>query len=153
MLDPGRSDLPFRVLLRECSRRRNAVRDELRERIAGFLAIAIVMAVPFYGVVSGSEFSLVESSEAAETNIGLRGLTPPLVNQAAVLNRLETDQLSRSDIRAIQTRLKRNGFDPGPIDGVDGNRTLSALNAYRKSHSLAPVQAVSRETIGQLLIQ
>jgi len=145
-----RSDLPFRELLRECSRRRDDVRDELRERIAGFLAIAIVMAVPLYGVVSGSDFALVESSEAAETHTGLRGFAPPLVNQAAVLNRLETDQLSRSDIRAIQSRLKRNGFDPGPIDGVAGQRTLSALNAYRQSVGLASVQAISRETLGQL---
>jgi len=148
-----RSDLPIRVLLRECSRRRNDVRDELRERVAGFLAIALVMAVPLYGVVSNSDFALVESSEAAETNAGLRGFAPPLVNQAAVLNRLETNELSRSDIRAIQSRLKRNGFDPGPIDGVAGNRTLSALNAYRRSVGLATVHAISRETVGDFQIQ
>ena len=150
MLDT-RSDVPLRLLLQECSRRRSAVREELRERIAGFLAIAIVMAVPLYSVV-GSGFSLVESSEAAETSTGLRGFTPPLVNQAAVMSRLETDRLTRSDIRAIQTQLKLNGFDPGAIDGVAGKRTLAALNAYRQAVRLAPVQAVSREAVGQLQI-
>ena len=63
------------------------------------------------------------------------------------------NELSRSDIRAIQSRLKRNGFDPGPIDGVAGNRTLSALNAYRRSVGLAAVQAISRETVGNFQIQ
>lgn len=144
---PGRS---FRVLQRECSRRREAVLEEFRERIAGFLAIALVLAVPLYGLVSGTDLSLVEESVAAESNSGLRGFEPPLVNPQAVLNRLETNELSPSDIRMLQTRLKEGGFDPGPIDGLAGQQTLAALNAYRQSISLSPVLIVSRETIGAL---
>ena len=48
----------------------------------------------------------------------------------------------------VQTRLKESGFDPGPIDGLAGKRTLAALNAYRESVRLNPVLVVSRETIG-----
>jgi peptidoglycan hydrolase-like protein with peptidoglycan-binding domain len=50
----------------------------------------------------------------------------------------------------MQTRLRESGFDPGPIDGIAGKRTLAALNAYRQSVSLSPVLIVSRETIGAL---
>jgi peptidoglycan hydrolase-like protein with peptidoglycan-binding domain len=67
-----------------------------------------------------------------------------------VLSRLETNELSPSDIRMVQARLKEGGFDPGPIDGVAGKRTLAALNAYRQSISLPRVLVVSRETIGTL---
>ena len=150
MLETGHSDRSFRVLLREGSRRREAVLEEFRERIAGFLAIGLVLAVPLYGLVSSTDFALVEKSEAAELNTGLRGFAPPPVNVAAVLTRLETNQLSPSDVRMVQTRLKESGFDPGPIDGLAGKRTLAALNAYRQSIRLAPVLAVSRETIGAL---
>jgi peptidoglycan hydrolase-like protein with peptidoglycan-binding domain len=53
----------------------------------------------------------------------------------------------------VQTRLKESGFDPGPIDGLAGKRTLAALNAYRESIRLDPVLVVSRETIGALQVR
>ncbi len=143
-------DLSFRVLLQECSRRRDEALDEFRERVAGFLAIALVVAVPLYWTTSGSEVSLVQESEAAEPATGAMTLEAPLVNPDAVLNRLETNRMSRSDVRAVQSQLRLRGFDPGPIDGLAGKRTLSALNAYRQSVSLLPVQAVSRETVAEL---
>jgi hypothetical protein len=150
MLETGVPDLSFRVLLRESSRRREAVLEEFRERIAGFLAIALVIAVPLYGLISGTDFSLVEDSIAAEPSSGLREFGPPPVTIEAVLSRLETNELSQADIRIAQMRLRENGFDPGPIDGIAGKRTLAALNAYRQSISLSPALIVSRETIGAL---
>ena len=150
MLETGFPDLSFRVLQRECSRRREAALEEFRERIAGLLAIALVLAVPVYGIVSGTDFSLVEESIAAETPYGLRGFEPPRLNPQAVLSRLENNELSPSDIRMVQTRLRESGFDPGAIDGVAGKRTLAALNAYRRSVGLSPALIVSRETIGAL---
>jgi hypothetical protein len=150
MLGTGFTDLSFRVLLRECSRNRQEALDEIKERVAGFFALGLMVMVPLYGMVSSSDVSLVEESVAAETTTGPLGLEPPPVNFAAVLNRVETDQLTKADVRTVQSQLKLKGFDPGPIDGVAGKRTLSALNAYRKSLRLSPVLAVSRETIGTL---
>jgi len=150
MLDPRFSDLSFRVLLRESSRRRNEVLDEFREWVAGFLAIALILAIPLYSMITGSDVSLVEVSEAAEANTGAGMFEAPLVNPDAVLNRLETNLLSRSDVRIVQAQLRRKGFDPGPIDGIAGRRTLSALNAYRRSVRLLPAQVVSRETADAL---
>jgi hypothetical protein len=150
MLEPASFNPSFRVLLREGNRRREAALEEFRERIAGFLAIGLVIAVPLYGLASSMSISLVEESVAAEPNTGIRGFTPPAVNPEAVLTRLQTNELSPSDIRELQARLKESGFDPGPIDGVAGKRTLSALNAYRQSISLPRVLVVSRETIGSL---
>lgn len=150
MLETGGLDPSFRVLLREGSRRREAALEEFRERIAGLLAIGLVLAVPLYGLVSSTDFALVEESQAAELNTRPGGFAPPAVNPAAVLTRLERNELSPSDIRTVQTRLKEGGFDPGPIDGLAGKRTLAALNAYRKSIQLNHVLVVNRETIGAL---
>jgi hypothetical protein len=150
MLDTGSPDPSLRLLLREGGPRWAAALDELRERVAGFLALALVLAVPLYGMISGSELSLVEESVAAEPNTGTTWLEPPKVNHQAALSRLGTNSLSRSEIRAVQARLKQRGFDPGPIDGLAGKRTLAALNAWRQSIHLAPARVVSRGTVGAL---
>ena len=153
MLGPGFKDRSFRVVLRECSRVREEALQESRERVAGLLAIGMVMAVPLVGMISTSDFALVDESEAAEPSSGSAGFEPPAFNVHAVLDRVQHNDLRPSDIRSLQTELKRRGFDPGPVDGVAGNRTLAALNAYRESRDLSPVLAVSREAISVLQSQ
>jgi hypothetical protein len=153
MLEIGHSDLSFRTLARECARRRGEIMDEFQECVAGILAVALVLAVPFYGVFSGGDVSLVEASQAAEPVTGGKSFEAPPMSPTAVLNRLETDRLGPAEVRAIQTELKRKGFDPGPIDGIAGKRTLSALNRYRQTVHLAPAQIVSRESAGVLRAQ
>jgi hypothetical protein len=37
---------------------------------------------------------------------------------------------AKEEIRQIQERLKQAGFDPGPLDGILGSRTLKALHRY-----------------------
>jgi Putative peptidoglycan binding domain len=149
MLETDFPDLSFRVLLRESARRRHEALEEVRERIAGFMAMGLVVAIPLLGIVSASEFALVPETEAAEPNSG-GAFEPPQVNFEAVASRLETAQLSPSEIRTIQTLLKGKGFNPGPVDGIAGKRTLSALNAYRQSIRLSPAKVVSRETVATL---
>lgn len=153
MLETGLTDLSFRLVLREYSRRQDAALDEVRERTAGLLAIGLVMAVPLIGIASSSEFTLVEESEAAELSADTGTLEPPPVNIDAVLNRLATNELTSSDVRNVQTELKRRGFDPGPIDGIAGKRTLAALNAYRQSLQLSPARVISRQTTSVLQAQ
>ena len=41
-----------------------------------------------------------------------------------------------TDVERMQQVLKENGHDPGPIDGVNGPRTVSALKAYQKAQGL-----------------
>jgi hypothetical protein len=161
MLETGFSDLSFRVLTREHLRRRHDALEENRERIAGLLAVGLVLGAPLCYVIAGTDFalpkvsladmSLVESSEAAEPSTDLHSFAPPPLNAAAVLDRLETDKLGPADVRAIQSGLKRRGFDPGPIDGIAGERTLSALNHYRQFVNLPAVRLVTREAAGVLL--
>jgi hypothetical protein len=40
------------------------------------------------------------------------------------------------DIRAEQQALKDKGFDPGPIDGVNGRQTRAALRQFQQKQSL-----------------
>jgi peptidoglycan hydrolase-like protein with peptidoglycan-binding domain len=41
-----------------------------------------------------------------------------------------------SDVRTLQSRLKALGYDPGPVDGVFGDLTLSAVLKYQKNTGL-----------------
>ncbi len=52
-------------------------------------------------------------------------------------------------VSEIQTALMRAGHDPGPIDGVIGYRTKSAIKSYQKAKGL-PVGGVTYKTIESL---
>ena len=39
-------------------------------------------------------------------------------------------------IRDIQTRLKQLGYDPGPIDGINGPRTKAAVRKFQSDQGL-----------------
>lgn len=43
-----------------------------------------------------------------------------------------------SAVRELQNLLRDRGFDPGPIDGIFGTRTRSAVIAFQRSQNLNP---------------
>ncbi len=43
-----------------------------------------------------------------------------------------------SAVAELQQRLRAAGFDPGPIDGIFGTRTQSAVIAFQRSRGLVP---------------
>jgi peptidoglycan hydrolase-like protein with peptidoglycan-binding domain len=51
---------------------------------------------------------------------------------------------------AMQRALKDKGFDPGPMDGIAGPRTASALKEYQKSENLAMTGKMDRDTAAKL---
>jgi len=57
--------------------------------------------------------------------------------------------ITRVNIKSVQTALKGAGFNPGPIDGVMGWRTKSALHKYQKANGLSS-GALTKETLGAL---
>jgi len=55
------------------------------------------------------------------------------------------------NIRAAQLYLTYLGFHPGPIDGVAGTLTLSALADFQTQHKLANTSAIDADAVAQLL--
>src|SRR6056300_1919326 len=49
-------------------------------------------------------------------------------------------------IKDLQTYLNCNGFNPGPIDGVSGGRTTSAIKAFQAASGLVPDGVVGPAT-------
>lgn len=57
---------------------------------------------------------------------------------------------SQAQTMAMQQALKDKGFDPGPMDGIVGPRTASALKEYQKSENLTVTGKMDRATAAKL---
>ncbi|WP_084154687.1 peptidoglycan-binding domain-containing protein [Polycyclovorans algicola] len=53
-------------------------------------------------------------------------------------------------LQRVQQALKSQGFDPGPIDGILGRRTLSALNDFQRSRGLPVDSYLNVESVQAL---
>nr|VFJ62570.1 MAG: Putative peptidoglycan binding domain-containing protein [Candidatus Kentron sp. DK] len=53
-------------------------------------------------------------------------------------------------VRNIQRALKEAGYNPGPIDGIAGPRTMKAVNAFQKAKGLPVDRYLNAETVKAL---
>jgi len=106
------------------------------------------------GVVTltGAAPSIGASARASELARGVPGVR-------AVKNELTYDPVKReSSVRngshmqviAMQQALKDKGFDPGPVDGIDGPQTVSALKGYQKSENVTMTGKLDPGTAAKL---
>jgi hypothetical protein len=65
--------------------------------------------------------------------------------------RFSTGHLPDLVARAAQLYLTYLGFHPGPIDGVPGNRTLSALAQFQSAHGFPVTTTIDTGTVAQLM--
>ena len=54
------------------------------------------------------------------------------------------------DVLTVQKKLQAMGFDPGPIDGIFGSKTTSAVRRFQEKHGLQVDGIVGPETGGAL---
>jgi peptidoglycan hydrolase-like protein with peptidoglycan-binding domain len=54
------------------------------------------------------------------------------------------------NVRAAQLYLTYLGFHPGPIDGIAGTRTVSALADFQTQHGLEITSSIDADTVAQL---
>ncbi len=53
-------------------------------------------------------------------------------------------------IRGVQQSLTDAGFNPGPIDGMSGSRTVGAINDFQNQNNLAGGGQLTKETLRAL---
>ena len=58
--------------------------------------------------------------------------------------------MDRATITSIQRSLKDKGYEPGPIDGVIGQATLSAVQSFQRDNDLPVDKYLNMETIRAL---
>lgn len=54
--------------------------------------------------------------------------------------------LAGKPVKALQNRLKKLGFDPGPVDGLFGDKTLAAVKRFQKAKGLSVDGGVGPKT-------
>lgn len=60
-------------------------------------------------------------------------------------------EVLQREVRQMQERLQKEGFKPGPPDGIPGPQTIAALRAYQRQHGLADngrLDAPTKEALG-----
>lgn len=70
-------------------------------------------------------------------------------NEAAVPEVLRYGS-SGEAVRRLQERLRRKGYNPGPIDGVFGSQTENAVRQFQLANNLTPDGIVGSETLTAL---
>jgi hypothetical protein len=66
-------------------------------------------------------------------------------------NRLSAGPLPDINVRAAQLYLTFRGFNPGPVDGMAGARTMAAIQQFQQQAGLSPSTAVDDALIQALL--
>lgn len=59
-------------------------------------------------------------------------------------------RLPRELVMSVQRCLTDLGIDPGPIDGLEGKRTRTAVKSFQRSMNLAETGEISKDLLGRL---
>jgi peptidoglycan hydrolase-like protein with peptidoglycan-binding domain len=111
--------------------------DEIRQFQARLKQVGLDPG-PVDGIAGGKTRFAVHRLETACAKI-----TPLIVNIGPV-GALNSNQVpSRQETLTLQTGLRNAGFDPGPADGIFGNRTRSVLTQLQTLCPIAPDYAAS----------
>jgi len=60
------------------------------------------------------------------------------------------DDLTECRVIEVQRALTRGGYNPGPIDGIVGQQTMAAVNAFQKDFNLTVANHLTIETVRAL---
>lgn len=73
------------------------------------------------------------------------------IEEAQVLDDATDVVPATSDIiRGVQQSLTDAGFNPGPVDGMSGSRTVAAINDFQNQNNLAGGGKLTKETLRAL---
>lgn len=111
------------------------------DRLAGSLFLAVVLLGSVWVADRAGLLTLPAVAESAQAS------SRELAAESAPAER----PLNAAEVRQVQRNLKALGFDPGPVDGVAGRRTLSALNAYLASAGQGTALKVTHASAAGLL--
>ena len=81
---------------------------------------------------------------------GVTARSTTAVAAATPIGQLNMDavpNIEREGIRKVQTLLNDKGFDPGPIDGVVGPRTMNALRDFQERFGIKSSGTIDNQTL------
>jgi peptidoglycan hydrolase-like protein with peptidoglycan-binding domain len=92
-----------------------------------------------------------QTTPALTTRTRPQGVASTAPAPADLTKHKATDNaVSENEIQVVQARLKEAGFDPGPIDGIIGPKTKTAIERYRLSRGLRSPATLTSGVAGLL---
>ena len=111
-------------------------------------------------VVTGDEAAVAAQRQAAfermtaeQREARLRQTEQDLLLEQWMRTRVAPVQPSRADIRRAQELLAQLGFNPGPIDGLIGPRTRTAVESFEQAKDLHASGEVTPALIDRLALE
>jgi len=89
------------------------------------------------------------ASELARDVPGVRAVKNEMTYDAPKRERSSRNG-SHMQVISMQQALKDKGFDPGPVDGIEGPQTVSALKGYQKSENVTMTGKLDPATAAKL---
>ncbi|MCW6048810.1 peptidoglycan-binding protein [Microcoleus sp. A2-C5] len=90
----------------------------------------------------------IQNSDSIQSNAPTQNSAPVRGNPATAL----TKGAAGSKVKTLQVRLEIQGYEPGPIDGIFGARTATAVKKFQESKGLTTdgvVDEITWKAIGQ----
>ena len=87
---------------------------------------------------------------SSRIKVRVAGLPAPSQQAPQNLRELDMDtvpNLTESNIRQVQQELRRKGFDPGPIDGINGPQTKEAVRSFQDRYGMNASGDISNKTL------
>ena len=113
----------------------------------------IAAALCCMALASGAAFaqsSTSGSDASSNTSTMNRGAAPSGMGMGAGAG---MPHMNAETVRQVQQALQSKGHNPGPIDGMMGPRTRSALQAYQRSNNLTGARGLDQQTMSSLGVQ
>lgn len=115
---------------------------------------ALAAAMSCFAITSASVYAAGDGTSTGSN------ATPPTMNSPSrgdasmgASGIRMSGQMDSSTVRQAQQALASKGHDPGPIDGIMGARTRSALQDYQRSQSLSGATGLDQRTLESLGVQ
>ena len=111
-------------------------------------------------IITGDEAALEAQRQAAfermtveQREARLRQTEKDMLLEQWMRTRVAPVQMSRDDVRRAQALLAELGFDPGPIDGLIGPRTRTAVQTFEQAKGLPASGEVTPALIDRLALE
>lgn len=104
-------------------------------------------------MILGNFRAIMRYNNSTSYALGIGMLSDALAGNPVTLSKdwpRDDRPLGRTERKELQQALKDAGFDPGPVDGIIGAGTKSALRAWQKENGMTPDGYASAKALARL---
>lgn len=130
------------------------VDGKVTRRLVNHLSRSTVRFVQGMLELQGYDAGRIDGHSGSKTKVAIRKYKSRvgLMVSTRITQQL-ADYLVRDTAKSVQRMLAVRGYDPGPIDGVVGKKTLDAIREFQDQSDLEIDPRISLELVGYLTVE